>query len=1184
MYDRPFHWWVQSVMPLVFDDSLSYYEVLAKLTKYIEGLTGDVEQIEKILGTIEGIEDITQFTEMLESIKAEIGNLSDLSTQSKTNLVSAINEVALKADIAYWKPPTGIPESDLSQSVQDKLNRTGEVTKYIINNKELKAAPSNNSPADLGLGTYTVPTGGIPWGTLSQDVRDRINAGGSGTGGTTDYTDLNNKPQINGHTLNAGNNTSESLGLGTYSKPSDGIPESDLSAEVQEKLNTSGGIADNQQSFVASRDYEAGELVYINGVLYKTKYKILTGTTMIPGNNIKTTDISAELEKINSNIDALQSGAGPDSWTLATNVSAQGINNPTRFFEYFNAIGGENYLFIVTPTEQETRTYEIKIIKRDGTVVKTETVYAPDSYAQYRFTFTPVDTGEYYCTMRAGFQGEIINNLRVEIEYTESQGISELWAQVNKANQLEPRVGALETLVSEQETELERLNGIPGRVTDNENSITNIEDQLGRLYSTYAYELGFTQGSINMRGANVDATNRVRTGSLVPIHPLTTVDGKIKVIIAENSNLKVSLREYNGMPIGISTYTGRYLDFQTSTFEYDVNPEYYYRLVVGYIDDSNITPSEVTNEDISLQWNTATDLTVSQSGKPADAYETRQLIERNSAELNLRINNLENNIDYREINRDISLNDLTFVRGSITTSNGQTDDTSENRARTSLYLTFYGAESVKVRLIDNNYQYAFRFYNIKTNAFLRSDSTWRTGDSVLTWNNDEVIRVVIRRADNGNINNVTLLKDILVFDYTLPEIYSSPNIEGFGTNGNEEILAAKTLSFTDGTQPINEYYIVASPLTRIMYKTKDFKNYEALCVLPFAFIDHYAYGVTYDDNVVAVFTIQCLYDYKFDNQNNGSDTCRKPAYVFLKSDGYQSLHKIDLSLNDGYNPTGWFNNSSFYSYDGGFLFCEYTRNNVATANVWKVTGDISDPANWIVKMQLQLSGVEEGLEHMHCLLQDPYTGILYMSTGDDNTGARTYYSNDLGENWVLLHSGEEKYDRYVNLVFTKDYIYYATDSTKPNMHYLYRTVRGANGIMSFSDNAVLKDLTSIGYPTYATVYLPTLNKFFLAGRYDVNATAITIVTYDIDNDTIDTIDTIDSTASRRIGFRCKYIDYVSRDNIVRCGFASGFPLRNGGYPNYFKANGNRTPYYSTSQCNNMVLHFGEDHVSYETIV
>lgn len=472
MYDRPFRWWVQSVMPLVFDDSLSYYEVLAKLTKYIEGLTGDVEQIEKILATIEGIDDITQFTEFLERIQAEIGNLENLQTDTKGNLVSAINEVALKADIAYWKPPTGIPESDLSQEVKDKLNKTGEATKYIINNKELKAAPNNNSPADLGLGTYSVPSGGIPWDTLSDDVKNRINSGGSG--GTSDYTDLNNKPEINGHTLNAGENTAESLGLGTYSKPSAGIPESDLSAEVQEKLNTSGGIADNQASFVASRDYEAGELLYINGVLYRTKVKILAGTTMIPGNNIETTDISAELEKINSDIESLQSGAGPDSWSLATDVSNDNYNVPTRFFEYFNAIGGENYLFIATPSDPDTRDYTIKILKRDGTIVKTENVDQPESYAQHRFTFTPVDSGEYYCTMIAEYMTYPVH-LRVEIEYTQSQGMTELWSKVNEATQLEPRVEAVEALSTQNAEDIQELS------EDLTNTKESINDSLREL-------------------------------------------------------------------------------------------------------------------------------------------------------------------------------------------------------------------------------------------------------------------------------------------------------------------------------------------------------------------------------------------------------------------------------------------------------------------------------------------------------------------------------------------------------------------------------------------------------------------------------------------------------------------------------------------------------------------------------
>jgi len=64
----------------------------------------------------------------------------------------------------------------------------------------------------------------------SFDVMD-----GQGGGGTSDYTVLTNKPQINGHTL-TGNQTAADLGLGTYSKPSGGIPKTDLASDVQTSL------------------------------------------------------------------------------------------------------------------------------------------------------------------------------------------------------------------------------------------------------------------------------------------------------------------------------------------------------------------------------------------------------------------------------------------------------------------------------------------------------------------------------------------------------------------------------------------------------------------------------------------------------------------------------------------------------------------------------------------------------------------------------------------------------------------------------------------------------------------------------------------------------------------------------------------------------------------------------------
>lgn len=45
---QPFRFWCQTVLPLVYDDSLSYYELLAKVVKYLNALIKDVSNVENI--------------------------------------------------------------------------------------------------------------------------------------------------------------------------------------------------------------------------------------------------------------------------------------------------------------------------------------------------------------------------------------------------------------------------------------------------------------------------------------------------------------------------------------------------------------------------------------------------------------------------------------------------------------------------------------------------------------------------------------------------------------------------------------------------------------------------------------------------------------------------------------------------------------------------------------------------------------------------------------------------------------------------------------------------------------------------------------------------------------------------------------------------------------------------------
>lgn len=74
--NSPFKFWCQKVLPLVYDDSLSYYEVLCKLTKYVNGLREDVI----LLG-----EDVSELNKLYNELKALIEKYYEQGVQSSVN-------------------------------------------------------------------------------------------------------------------------------------------------------------------------------------------------------------------------------------------------------------------------------------------------------------------------------------------------------------------------------------------------------------------------------------------------------------------------------------------------------------------------------------------------------------------------------------------------------------------------------------------------------------------------------------------------------------------------------------------------------------------------------------------------------------------------------------------------------------------------------------------------------------------------------------------------------------------------------------------------------------------------------------------------------------------------------------------------------------------------------------------
>ena len=94
---------------------------------------------------------------------------------------------------------------------------------------------------------------------INADYKKRIetleSGGGTGSGGTTDYTDLTNKPQINGHEL-SGNKSSKDLGLqqaGDYALKSE-IPDTANFATKEELNSITPTIGENGNWFINGED------------------------------------------------------------------------------------------------------------------------------------------------------------------------------------------------------------------------------------------------------------------------------------------------------------------------------------------------------------------------------------------------------------------------------------------------------------------------------------------------------------------------------------------------------------------------------------------------------------------------------------------------------------------------------------------------------------------------------------------------------------------------------------------------------------------------------------------------------------------------------------------------------------------------------------------------------------------
>lgn len=111
----PFRYWCQKVLPLVYDDSLSYYELLCKVVDYLNKTMEDVE-------TLHG--DVTNLHTAYEELQAYVNDyFSTLDVQKEIN--KKLDEFAEDGTLTNLLVETGLVQQEITNWLNENVNPAG---------------------------------------------------------------------------------------------------------------------------------------------------------------------------------------------------------------------------------------------------------------------------------------------------------------------------------------------------------------------------------------------------------------------------------------------------------------------------------------------------------------------------------------------------------------------------------------------------------------------------------------------------------------------------------------------------------------------------------------------------------------------------------------------------------------------------------------------------------------------------------------------------------------------------------------------------------------------------------------------------------------------------------------------------------------------------------------------------
>ena len=371
-----------------------------------------------------------------------------------------------------------------------------------------------------------------------------------------------------------------------------------------------------------------------------------------------------------------------------------------------------------------------------------------------------------------------------------------------------------------------------------------------------------------------------------------------------------------------------------------------------------------------------------------------------------------------------------------------------------------------------------------------------------------------------------------------------PLLSSLNEESNDSLaLAAIKTRIMDNKIPFHSGYLfhkLPNDDGKIYYGTK-LDNVAEVCILDYTPKDYVLAVSPKDGTIIGVVR---------DN--------RLPIRVYHNGQNYT----VDAKSSDNnVSPKGWLYNSGvdfinvnsieyciFAEYDG------HTSNN-QVLHIWKGTYPYTSISDWktVYSKTTSYNPITNGtITHFHMIRRDPWTNILYCTTGDFTGQFFWLYSTDNGETWNTLATDFDNATkptwaldgqplRCINFIFTQDYIYFATDHGSNNT--LSRIQRNSNtNIIDVDSREILTELP-YGVAVNTLCYVESPNGLFMFTRIDTGYTSeyskqVPVLFWSFADERLYTIASLKQLTQTWGGHRGKC--YMNYTNGQECRPAMGF--------------------------------------------